>query len=206
MFYRSNSMTKVRTVVPTNATPGKSLLQVVNPKTGKSVRVRVPQDAVPGAMIELSLPDEPNNGLPPTSATNSSGPTTLLTSSEPNSISGVRAVDTAVAENGVESGKASLNTIKVSSNPIQDGLSDQNMTLGKQNNALVSDALLPVATMPPVTQAPPLPPFNRGESSSPIHDDNDNTPLKDSKKILKKDSGCMSCLTNPGAFLKSLCA
>lgn len=73
LFDLVDLMTKVRTVIPANATPGKSLLQVVNPKTGKPVRVKIPADAVPGALIELQLPDDPTDSrLPPTASTTSS--------------------------------------------------------------------------------------------------------------------------------------
>ena len=51
-------MTKVRTVIPANAKPGKSVIQVMHPKTGKPTRVRVPKAAIPGQMVELELPDE----------------------------------------------------------------------------------------------------------------------------------------------------
>jgi hypothetical protein len=50
-------MTKVRTVIPPNAKPGQSVIQVKHPKTGKPTRVQVPKNAVPGQMIELELPD-----------------------------------------------------------------------------------------------------------------------------------------------------
>ena len=54
-------MTKVRTVVPPNAKPGKSIIQVTHPKTGKAVRSTVPKDATPGQMIELEIPDPPES-------------------------------------------------------------------------------------------------------------------------------------------------
>ena len=53
-------MTKVRTVVPQNAKPGQSIIQVVNPSTGKPVRVQVPKDSIPGQMVELDLADGPD--------------------------------------------------------------------------------------------------------------------------------------------------
>jgi hypothetical protein len=64
-------MTKIRTLIPENARPGKSIIQVINPRTGKAVRVRVPKEAIPGQAIELDIPDEPmpeqpaSGGLPP---------------------------------------------------------------------------------------------------------------------------------------------
>lgn len=51
-------MVKLRTLIPVNAKPGKSIIQVVNPRTGKPSRVRVPKDAVPGQAIELDIPEE----------------------------------------------------------------------------------------------------------------------------------------------------
>lgn len=51
-------MTKVRTVVPANAKPGKSIIQVIHPKTGKAVRTTIPKDAVPGQMVEIEIPDD----------------------------------------------------------------------------------------------------------------------------------------------------
>ena len=51
-------MTKIRTLIPPNARPGKSLIQVINPRTGKAVRVKVPKEAIPGQAIELEVPDE----------------------------------------------------------------------------------------------------------------------------------------------------
>ena len=51
-------MTKVRTVIPANAKPGQSVIQVMHPKTGKPTRVKVPKAAVAGQMVELDLPDE----------------------------------------------------------------------------------------------------------------------------------------------------
>jgi hypothetical protein len=51
-------MTKVRTVIPSNAKPGHSIIQVTNPRTGRPVRILVPKNASPGKMMELHLPDE----------------------------------------------------------------------------------------------------------------------------------------------------
>jgi len=51
-------MGKIKTVIPVNAKPGKSVIQVVNPRTGKPVRTRVPPEAVPGQAIEIEIPDE----------------------------------------------------------------------------------------------------------------------------------------------------
>jgi hypothetical protein len=53
-------MTKIRTVIPSNAKPGQSIIQVTHPKTGKPTRILVPKNAIPGEMIELQLPDEPS--------------------------------------------------------------------------------------------------------------------------------------------------
>lgn len=50
-------MTKVRTIIPANAKPGQSVIQVEHPKTGKPTRVQVPKEAIPGQMVELDLPD-----------------------------------------------------------------------------------------------------------------------------------------------------
>ena len=51
-------MTKIRTVIPSNAKPGQSIIQVTHPKTGKPAKILVPTHAIPGEMIELQLPDE----------------------------------------------------------------------------------------------------------------------------------------------------
>lgn len=51
-------MTKVRTVIPMNAKPGKSVIQVINPSTNKPVRARVPKDAIPGQTVELDIPED----------------------------------------------------------------------------------------------------------------------------------------------------
>lgn len=51
-------MTKVRTVIPVNAKPGVSIIQVSHPKSGNPTRVVVPKNAIPGQMVELDLPDE----------------------------------------------------------------------------------------------------------------------------------------------------
>ena len=51
-------MVKIRTVIPPNAKPGTSVIQVVNPKTNKPTRIRVPANAQPGQVIELELPDD----------------------------------------------------------------------------------------------------------------------------------------------------
>ena len=51
-------MTKVRTVIPVNAKPGVSIIQVSHPKSGNPTRVVVPKNAIPGQMVELELPDE----------------------------------------------------------------------------------------------------------------------------------------------------
>ncbi len=45
-------------MIPANAKPGKSVIQVLNPQTGKPVRAKVPKEAVPGQAIELDLPDD----------------------------------------------------------------------------------------------------------------------------------------------------
>lgn len=58
-------MTKVRTVIPANAKPGQSMIQVIHPKTGKPTRVKVPKSAVPGQMVELELPDEVHQAITP---------------------------------------------------------------------------------------------------------------------------------------------
>lgn len=50
-------MTKIRTVIPSNAKPGQSIIQVTHPKTGKPTKILVPSHAIPGEMIELQLPD-----------------------------------------------------------------------------------------------------------------------------------------------------
>jgi hypothetical protein len=49
---------RIRTLIPANAKPGVSLIQVTNPKTGRPARILVPKSAVPGKMIELELPDD----------------------------------------------------------------------------------------------------------------------------------------------------
>ena len=54
-------MTKIRTLIPANARAGKSIIQVINPLTGKAVRVRVPKEAIPGQAIELDIPDGPES-------------------------------------------------------------------------------------------------------------------------------------------------
>lgn len=51
-------MTKVRTVIPINAKPGKSVIQVTHPTTGRPVRAKVPRDAIPGQTVELDIPDD----------------------------------------------------------------------------------------------------------------------------------------------------
>lgn len=51
-------MTKVRTIIPSNAKPGRSIIQVVNPHTGIATRVRVPPHVIPGQVIELDLNNE----------------------------------------------------------------------------------------------------------------------------------------------------
>lgn len=51
-------MTKVRTIIPTNAKPGRSIIQVTNPHTGVATRVRVPPHVLPGQVIELDLNNE----------------------------------------------------------------------------------------------------------------------------------------------------
>ena len=56
---KTRRMTKVRTVIPINAKPGKSVIQVTNPLTGKPVRAKVPKDAIPGQTVELDIPDDP---------------------------------------------------------------------------------------------------------------------------------------------------
>jgi hypothetical protein len=55
-------MTKVRTIIPANAKPGQSIIQVTHPKTGKATRVIVPKNAEPGKMVELELPDDGQSG------------------------------------------------------------------------------------------------------------------------------------------------
>lgn len=49
---------RIRTLIPVNAKPGISLIQVTNPKTGRPARILVPKTAVPGKMVELELPDD----------------------------------------------------------------------------------------------------------------------------------------------------
>jgi hypothetical protein len=48
-------MVKVKTVIPVNAKPGISIIQVKNPRTGMPTRVRVPPESTPGQIIELDL-------------------------------------------------------------------------------------------------------------------------------------------------------
>ncbi len=64
-------MVKIRTVIPPTAKPGTSVIQVVNPKTNKPTRIRVPANAQPGQVIELELPEDPSRSL--TSATSKLG-------------------------------------------------------------------------------------------------------------------------------------
>ena len=56
-------MVKIRTVIPPNAKPGTSVIQVVNPRTNKPTRIRVPANAQPGQVIELELPEDVNKSL-----------------------------------------------------------------------------------------------------------------------------------------------
>lgn len=58
-----HGMVKIRTVIPPNAKPGTSVIQVVNPKTNKPTRIRVPSNALPGQVIELELPEDPNRSI-----------------------------------------------------------------------------------------------------------------------------------------------
>lgn len=64
-------MVKIRTVIPPNAKPGTSVIQVVNPKTNKPTRIRVPSNAQPGQVIELELPEDPSKSI--TSGSNKLG-------------------------------------------------------------------------------------------------------------------------------------
>jgi hypothetical protein len=61
-------MVKIRTVIPQNAKPGTSVIQVVNPKTNKPTRIRVPANAQPGQVIELELPDDSTKSTPSSTA------------------------------------------------------------------------------------------------------------------------------------------
>lgn len=202
-------MTKVRTVVPANATPGRSLLQVVNPKTGKSVRVRVPEDAVPGAMIELSLPDEAELKLPPKSATpiDQTDNANLKNESSIHAVASSPKEDAGTVEAGVESVKPSVTKSVRSQGLVEQGISDKKTTVNEYSNPAVSEALLPVASIPPPTQAPIQSLFTNNDTTSPLlKDDEKPKPQTGPNKSQGKNDGCMSCLTNPGAFLKSLCA
>lgn len=49
---------RIRTLIPINAKPGVSLIQVTNPKNGRATRILVPRNAIPGKMVELELPDD----------------------------------------------------------------------------------------------------------------------------------------------------
>jgi hypothetical protein len=53
-------MTKIRTVIPPNSKPGRSVIQVVHPNTGRPVRIRVPKDAKPGSSIAPASESDSN--------------------------------------------------------------------------------------------------------------------------------------------------
>ena len=202
-------MTKVRTVVPANATPGRSLLQVVNPKSGKSVRVKVPADAVPGAMIELQLPDEPETRLPPRAslaqsrspqsagseprpATNSDSQpfeqTTRTSSVQyPNLVSPSQANEPISTGDADSAMKAS---VPPASNSIEGGRAVQ-PSLWKE------EPIFPVASIPPVTQMHSPPPFDRAQAVDVIHADKEDPVIKRDHEPKEEKQGFQPSLRKP---------
>lgn len=87
-------MVKIRTVIPPNAKPGTSVIQVVNPKTNKPTRIRVPANAQPGQVIELELPEDPSRSITSSSSKLGSIPPTRSLKAD------IRGVSSEATENG----------------------------------------------------------------------------------------------------------
>jgi hypothetical protein len=88
-------MVKIRTVIPPNAKPGTSVIQVVNPKTNKPTRIRVPANAQPGQVIELELPEDPNRSITSSSSKLGSIPPTRSLKADPQGVTSEAAQNSA---------------------------------------------------------------------------------------------------------------
>ena len=203
-------MVKIRTVVPDNAKPGLSVIQVVHPKTGRPSRVRVPSDAKSGQVIELELPDEPGTISSPQSPTISTKQTikpSTTKNKEDGDVSRNLASDKSsnLVPNVDQSKKPPI--VPKSSNVVSKKSHKNIPTVDAPKTTFPSDN---VAQTPPPTQLPP-PPF-------PIHDASISPRTPEKERLLGQDHEelvdddeevkagcCISCLMKPVYFFRSCC-
>ena len=138
----SISMVKVRTVVPMNAKPEKSVIQVMNPKTNKPSRVKVAANAQPGQVVELDLPDEPVKLPPPSNTKDMDRSITTATQKRDNPPANTEATSGGLSQ------KPKMKA------PTKD-LDSRSLNSAPQQAS--SSSLLPVARVPPPTQLPTPP-------------------------------------------------